>query len=692
MDWARELFDEAVPGAAPAATSNDFASELLGTPETQPQGEQAIEEGRDAGISGSFVTGFASDEAESIRYLASQLYPNEPLESAVKRFGRRGGQIYHKGDDGKLYEALPKGWTLRGIVADAAGGVGNAIPIMTGAAAGLATGLVNPALSVPAAGGVGYLADVGRQKIGDVMMGDASTSEGVLDVNHGSALQEGAMNMAGQGVGELATKMVGRHAVREIDRLDIPAAQQAQQDALEAGVRITPAEASGSPSLGVQQKLLTNKIETADDMGKFLEERSEEVIRSWTSSLDDISRAGDAEDVGKGVRGAAREALSSLRAGLQKKAKPYYDAARAKPVPFTEPLEDLLKRPVMNDALAKARTLAANEDIPFSQFFAKLDDATGQWTIERVPDMRAWDYVKRGLDEVLGSDKALNKRTGGLNNFGRIVSGIKNDLVAQLDELVPEYAKARAIYSEGAEEVTTGMESALGILAKTKDTNVLRAAKHIFDPRTRSPQMVKDLRRHIAKQDPQAWQAIKRLYMQDVTMDALRITETGDIANPSGKLFKAFSNPRVQANLRAAMTVPEWNRMKDLLVIYKRASSVPALRSDTAFNADIMAKELQAARPIAAKAVEAARFVKWPEKLSNWLTERNLAKHSEAVVKLVTSGDPVALEKMRELRRLSPKSKNWIRLFGHLVARGAAAGASEIVPSANYEPENEPGQ
>lgn len=686
VDWASELLGEEAPPHAQAEAAPDFAGELLRAPEAERTHLAPIEGGRDAGIGGSFVTGFASDDAEAIQYLASELYPDEDMGEAVKRFGKRDGQLYHRGDDGKVYKALPSGWSMRDFVAGLAANVGPSIPAVAGAVTGIMTAPGSPALAIPAAMGVGAAGEMGRQKIGDMLMGDASTAEGPLDANYGSVAFEGAINAAGQGVGELASKGLGRHAVREIDRLDLNAAKQSYAEADDAGVRITPAEATGSPSLGIQQKLLANRVETADEMNEFLGERSEEVIRSWNSSLDDISRAADAEDVGKGTRSAARKALSSFRAALRAKAKPVYDKAYANPVEFTESLEDLLQRPVMNDALAKARNLAANEGIPFNQFFADIAD-DGAVTVTRVPDARGWDYVKRGLDEILGSDKAINKRTGGMNNLGRIVSGIKTDLMAHLDDLNPDYAKARAIYSEGAGEVTTAMESALGVLAKTKDTNVLKAAKHIFDPRTRSPEMVKTLRVSLAKADPQAWQAIKRLYMQDVTTDALRITEMGDVVNPAGKLYKAFSNPRVQANLRAAMTRPEWSRMQDLLAVYKKAASVPGMRSDTAMNLEFMAKEEAAGRPLLAKGVEALRFTKWPQKLSDWLTERNMAKHSEAVVKLVTSGDPVALEKMRELKKLSPKNKNFIRLFGHLVTRGAVGGIGEAIPESNYEPE-----
>jgi hypothetical protein len=675
MDWATSVLDTA---DKPAAGKVDFAAQAFSAPD---EPNQPIGEGKDAGLYGSFVSGFSSGDAETVRFLASRLYPNEPLETAVKRFGQRDGVIFHKADDGKLYRAEGDS-----ALSDIVRGAGKALPVGAGTAAGILTaplaatgiGLAGTVAATAGAAGAGELA---RQKIGDVLMGDASTS----DVDPLSVAQEGAMAGLGQGIGAGITGLVTRSAVPDIARFDPASTARAYRDAQRAGVDITPAEATGLPTLAAQQKRLTNITPTADKMRDFLTERSRQVTEAWSDMLDGISRSGDAEDVGQAGRKAAGGVLDDMRKALSRQAKPYYDAAYEKPVPFSRDLEDLLKRPVMTDALRKAKTLSANEDIASKQFFAEIAD-DGTVSMSRVPDMREWDYIKRGLDEIIGSGAARNEQTGGLNNLGRIVTGIKKNLVGMLDDAVPEYATARKIYSEGAEDVTGAMQSAMNILAKTKDTNILRAAKHIFDPKARSPAMVRKLRTAIEAKDPEAWAGLKRLYMQDVTTDALRIAESGDVINPAGKLFKAFSNPRIRANLQAAMTRGEWNRMNDLLVVFRRASSVPALRSDTEFNR-LMTKEAEdAARPVLAKIARNANPAQALRSVENWLTNRSLNRHAEQVVDLVTSGDPQAIAAMKELRRLSPKDQRWIALFGHLLARGGEFAAGSILPPADHEP------
>jgi hypothetical protein len=269
-------------------------------------------------------------------------------------------------------------------------------------------------------------------------------------------------------------------------------------------------------------------------------------------------------------------------------------------------------------------------------------------------------------------------------------------LRTELDTITTEngqsvYQQARQVYGSGAESTTTAIESALGILEKTKDINILQAARHIFNPSARSPQMVMKLRNTLEDQNPVAWQAIKRLYMQDVTTDALRIAETGDVLNPAGKLHKAFMNTRMQANLRAAMTVDEWTNFKSLLVTLKRAASVPALRSDTAFNLWAKEAERVAGEPYWSRTLGLADPQKairlWIPQIREWATEKNLERNGQELVKAITSGDPQALQAMKELRRLSPWDRRWPLLLGQLLTRGAMFSLSNLSEEPDYAPQ-----
>jgi hypothetical protein len=229
------------------------------------------------------------------------------------------------------------------------------------------------------------------------------------------------------------------------------------------------------------------------------------------------------------------------------------------------------------------------------------------------------------------------------------------------------------------------MQSALNILATTKDTNILQAAKHVFNPATRSPQMVGTLRRAIEGKNPAAWQGLKRMYLDDVATDALKSTELGEVANPAGKIAKAFYNPKIQANIRVAMSPDEYTDFREMLSVFRKAASVPALRSDTEFNRLMSEKATKEAAPVAAKVAGAVQTLNPANKnflgleaLKDFLTERNLDRNAEKVAKLITSGDPDAIHRMRELRRLSLASREGLLAFGHFLAR-AGVGAAEAV-------------
>jgi hypothetical protein len=684
---------EAAPVVAPEpkpqpawskVTDPALLEQLNGPAPTGMQGvaPPSILDGKDAGIGALNVVGYASDDQEAVRYLASKLYPNEALDSAVKRFGEQDGVVYHKADDGKLYKALPAGdWTsIRGIGTKLAGAVGPAIPVVAGMAAGAATfpsaitGVGLP-LSMGATAGAAAGGEYVRQKIGDYLMGDASTN----DVNKTSVATEAGMAGFGQGIGMGVGSLITKNAVRDITRLDPSAARRAYQEAADQGINITPGEATNLPSLLAQQKRLGNIVSTSDDLQAFYDMRNGQIKAAWGNMLDNISGVADAEDVGRLARDTAQSVLEDTRAVLRAKAAPVYEAAYQKSVPMIPGLQNLLKRPMMKKAVEAASNLAKDEGLPFDPV---------------APDMRGWDYIKRGLDDIINSPASRNETTGGLNNAGRIANDLKRTIlkgdaqsgIVGLDDLVPEYKTARGIYEEGVKDVSDAMQSALGIVAKSKDTAVLDAARHIFNPRTRSPNMIVRLRGAIEGKDPQAWQALKRLYIDDVATKALRVSESGEVLNPSGKLVKAFTEPRIMENLRAAMTPDEIDRMNKLIVVLRRAAKAPVSRSDTAWNQQMLKEEADRMRPLSQKFLRNLNPGRALRSLDEWRTGVKMDKMAKAAMGLITSGDPEAIYAMKELRRLSPLDKSWPMLFGHMVSRATGFGAGELIPDANYGP------
>lgn len=658
--------------------------------------------GREIGIGGAFLQGFTSNDQEALRALAQSLYPNEPIDKAVSRFGQEGGVLYHTGDDGKRYRALPEGWSLQDVMNNLAAGVGKAIPAAAGGAVGIATApaaLAGPgglAASISATGTAGGAGEYAREKIGDYLLGDASTG----DVSPWQVAGEAGSSIVGQGAGAGMGALRTRGAVRDIAQYDEAATQQAYTQARQQGINLTPAEATGLPTLAAQQKRLANITPTANEMRSFLTNRDAQVRTAWQTMLDNVSRRTDAEDVGLLGRGAAQNVLENMRQQNLAAARPLYQAAfqQGDREIWSPTLERLTGSPSVVQAMRGAvrvwRDRAIADGFGAMNPGAIVDAGQLRFTgrnLPAFPNLQLWDYTKRVLD-----DQVRVAQRAGQREKARTLGDLTRSLRTELDRLTNDgevpaaYAQARQVYGTGAENVQTAMQSALGIIAETADPKVMDAAKQVFNPRTRSPQMVTRLRNAIEGQDPAAWQALKRMYMQDVTTDAMRTAETGEVLNPAGKIHKAFMDERLQENLRAAMTPEEWGRMTDLLVVLRRAASVPALRSDTEFNR-LMTKEAEnAARPLLAKvaggALTAANPFQWRNAIDSFLTNRAMDRNAEAVVQLVTSGDPQALATMRELRRLSPWDRRWTILFGHLLAKSSFAGAESLLPQPDFQP------
>ena len=87
-------------------------------------------------------------------------------------------------------------------------------------------------------------------------------------------------------------------------------------------------------------------------------------------------------------------------------------------------ISKLLQRPAIQDAVAQARILAANEGV-------SMKDMAGS--------VKGLDYVKRALDDQIG------KVAG---NEQRVLVDLKNRLLTTIDRLSPDYAQARVTFKD----------------------------------------------------------------------------------------------------------------------------------------------------------------------------------------------------------------------------------------------------
>lgn len=219
---------------------------------------------------------------------------------------------------------------------------------------------------------------------------------------------------------------------------------------------------------------------------------------------------------------AAKDEIANA---AQKAAGPLYKAAYAQPVHFSEKLEGILQTPAGQSALRHAEQLAGNEQVPFQQMFVNVLDDGGQ-VVRRVPDTRGWDYIKRSMDDMIeGQTDSITKK---VTNEGRILVGLKNRMLDEVDRLNPDYAAARKAYA-GKASLDDALETGRGVFRMSPDA----------------------LKRAVDKMNP-AQKASARIGAAETLRN--QIEQAGVTQNA---ILRIFSRPAQMKNLQTLFESPE---------------------------------------------------------------------------------------------------------------------------------------
>jgi hypothetical protein len=217
-----------------------------------------------------------------------------------------------------------------------------------------------------------------------------------------------------------------------------------------------------------------------------------------------------------------------------------------------------------------------------------------------------------------------------------------------------------------------------GIIADLPDTRLQQAAAKMFSPATSGPNAVGAARTAIEGQSPEAWQALKRAWLQQLWDKAGQeyATTGADVVNRGAK-FRAlvFGNQTQKAMLRQALTAQEWQSLSDLSDVLEAAGRVKAIGSDTAWNQEMMAEIRRQGTPVWAKAARLLRPQDWGRLIEDWGTERAIASHAGDLAEIITQ--PGAADRLKELKALSPASMRFRVGLAHLLVQGGRAGLDE---------------
>jgi len=318
--------------------------------------------------------------------------------------------------------------------------------------------------ALPAAAGVGGLirnaAVVGA---GSGALGGAGNAESFEEVPFGM-LTGGALGGVTSGVlaggGQAVRATANNVRARFSDKTANDLARERVATALQRDDKMIPQVSTRLARLGDEATIADSAgkntrdlLDTMATMPGRTSDRAEALIRQRQIGRPDRIIGGAA-----GLAGGRQlpEELAALTKQQADNAGPIYNAIRNVPVAADSRLQRILQRPVLQDAVAQARVAAANADEVLPDFKAG----------DPVP-MAVWDRIKRGLDDVIG----LKKRgvdAGTANNAAKSTLAdavrTKRELLEVLDELVPDYKKARDAFS-GPAALKDAMEEGRGLFA-----------------------------------------------------------------------------------------------------------------------------------------------------------------------------------------------------------------------------------
>lgn len=193
------------------------------------------------------------------------------------------------------------------------------------------------------------------------------------------------------------------------------------------GVQPTTAELSGNAGLANLERILKNNPEFTQSFAS----RAAGNRNAIMSAVDDI--AGD--DVARQAAVAAREAGT----------KNLYQQATRALYTVDDELSDLLSRPAVKQALARAETLAQNQGRPFALNIAANDTMRGAG----VAGQASRQVTGQGLQDLkMAMDEMLTDPSSGFTGTaGTTVKNLRGKLLDWMERANPEFKTARTTYA-----------------------------------------------------------------------------------------------------------------------------------------------------------------------------------------------------------------------------------------------------
>ena len=320
----------------------------------------------------------------------------------------------------------------------------------------LAAAPLTPAISAPAM--VGRMAQAGTQgAVAGAVSGGLNAEGGIPERAAGAALGAGT----GAALGAVAVPVVEGIVAAGSKTVNAVRNAWAGNTAPDKKIAETIAEiGGGNLQKGVavvKQRLIdagpdAALVDVLDMPGQKMA-RAAANVKGGAQAADDFTaaRAGGrgarlqdaADNLAQNNFHANIDAIKQVQIGA---ATPLYEQAFSQPLAWDKRLQDLLDDPIVKQGMAKGvriqqlEALAEGSEFRFGDYGLKGFDDEGRMLLEGVPNLKAMDAAKHGLDDILEGyrDKTTGKLV--LDSYGRAVNKIRVALVEKLDQATADTA------------------------------------------------------------------------------------------------------------------------------------------------------------------------------------------------------------------------------------------------------------
>jgi hypothetical protein len=414
-------------------------------------------------------------------------------------------------------------------------------------------------------------------------------SEGLKDIGRVGAAETGVgaatADAAGGTAGEAAAKTATDFGLspRVIDALKQHIAgkeselAQLREDAKSLGVDLSLGQLTGSEAVKQAERQLVRQPETVQAVADLrTRQNTEQIPGAVRSVLDEVAPDAPAGKQVEAFRDAADAVVKKAANEQSAQARTAYAEALddpAKPLDFNTDLQGLFKRPMMQEAWARAQESAANRGTPLPKFVDFNSAGEPIFSKDVQPTWRSVDQIKRALDDIANNPSNQN-RFGTPTGKGADAVNLKRQLLGVVDPQNPAYAAARAKFGESADAIDQILNGGVGFLNKMTGPDRQNMVNRIFSGQNLMADDVAAMRRQFMYAGKSAeWNDGVRSYIADKLADAVApLKGGGEPSNVGGALYRGLFEDRQSQILQAAMggvenpaLVGRWNQLGRVL-------------------------------------------------------------------------------------------------------------------------------